>query len=476
MIRTEEDAIRAVLELWDAASIELPTRQRELVLSGKWHVDSVRDWINAAIASTHPSDDGSRLLAEIDEFYLAGRTFLNRILRRTPGQLHYDVIQLISPLVWFDEIIEMQSVDGQDIECLTFLDLPRNVEEAERVYAKVVELADTGDATLCRAQLLFAKTLLRAPDTDSELWQYLKQCLETCPASLLEVLGGHSPPPGSTEPAFELARVQDPVFLDILADRSRGMVRRLVNKQREQVRETDASAVVVRSDAAEPSSAPLGERVSDEQAELVALLIQFEEMVLRDWPNLGAKFGPPVEDDQAEKLNTAIAPLRLTEDVEALYKWRNGFGTEFDLFGFPGFDPLESAYNEYRELGKLKQAWSRVWYPLSYNGGSYRLALLSDAYAPTTPIYFYDVEDGQLQLEFESLLLMVETYRQAYDAGIMTYSRDDEQLDFNDDALEKLRLDLNPLAYPNPDSQQNCYDTDDPGSWLPLWREHKTNE
>jgi hypothetical protein len=477
MIRTEEDAVCTVLELWDASGIELPTQQRELALSGKWYLDSVRDRINAAITSTRPSDRDSVLLAEIDEFYVAGkRSFLNRILRRTPGRLHYDVIQLISPLVWFDEIIEMQSIDGQDIKCLSHLDLPRNAEEAERVYAKVLELADTGDVPHSRAQMLFATPLRRGRDGDSELWQFQKHCLETCPASLLEVVNRRQPAPGSVDPTSELVSIQDPVFLDILADRGRGAVRRQAKIQREYVREQLESAEAVRSDAAKQSSIPVGERVSADQAKLVALLTRFEEKVLRDWPDLRDKFGSAVEDEQIEKLNKAIAPLRLTEDIEALYKWRNGFDTEFDLFGFPGFVPLQNAFHEYGELGKMQQAWSRVWYPLSSSGGSYRLTLLSDAYAPATPIYFYDVEDGQLQLEFESLLSMVETYEQAYEAGIMTFSRDDEQLDFDGDALEKLRLDLNPSAYPNPGKQQNSYDTDDPDTWLALWRKFKADE
>ena len=58
----------------------------------------------------------------------------------------------------------------------------------------------------------------------------------------------------------------------------------------------------------------------------------------------------------------------------------------------------------------------------------------------------------------------------------MVYSCDEEQFEFDGDALEKLRLDLNPSAYPNPGKQRNCFDTDDPDSWLRLWRMFRTDE
>ena len=497
MITTEDDVIRSILDLWDETGLEMRNRQRELVArageTGNALPDSVIDKINAAIAESEPIRGGSRLLSEIDEFYVRrvawSRSYKKpRPRSQAPRSKFVQIVQLISPLVYFDEIIAMQSFDDDylsrmELAFLSRIDVPRSVQEAERVFTRILQLpkrferrgamGKVSSDQPFRAQMFFAQLLMRESEPDSELWRYLMQCLEKCPDYLINV--PHTP--GSLEyssrPAFWMGCVEDAAFQEILIKRGSKAVRDSVNRNREYRRKREASASIVRSEFVD-APPPIGERVSIEQTELAVLLTAFENRIMHDLPVLADKFEPSVQDDQIEKLNRAIIPLRLTEDVEALYKWRNGFRSSVDLFGFPDFSPLEFAFHEYRLIAEvLDETWSRVWFPLCGRGRSFRLTLLSEAYAPSTPVFCYDIEDGELRLEFESLELMVKTYKDAYEAGISTYDESIEQFRFDEAALEKLRLVINPRAYAYPTNQRSKYNVWKPSEWPPLWRKYK---
>jgi len=495
MIRTEDDAIHAILDLWDAAGLEMPKRQRELIEiageTGYALAGSVLTRINDALANTQPTTDGSRLLARIDEHYVQ-RVQKQRSQRsKSPRSRIVEVIQLISPLVHFDEIIAMRSFDDDylsrmELAFLSWLDVPRNLEEAERVFAKILELPHSfvrrnamgrlSSDQPFRAQMFFANLLRRETEPDGELGQFLKHCLESCPDYLLDIPDKPMSLEYSSRPAFWLSRVDDPILREILLERGSESVRDSINRRREYSRKQEACASAVRS---ETTTTPplLPERVSIEQEELAALLTTFEEQVNRDLPMLATTWAQPVQDDQIEKLNRAIGPLRLTEDVETLYKWRNGFRSEIRLFDFPDVVPIELALHEYRQLAEvLDETWSSAWFPLCGRGRSFRLTLLSEDYAPSTPVFDYDIEDGELQLAFESLESMVQTYKDAYETGISTYDDSVEHFRFDRDALEKLRLTANPRAYSYPDKRQNMYSVWEPGSWPPLWRKYKVRK
>lgn len=497
MIVSEDDVIRSILDLWDATDLELPSRQRELIASagetGFALADSVIRKINSAIAASEPTEEASRLLSEIDEFYVR-RVEWSRSSEKpqprsqSPRSRFVEVVQLISPLVYFDEIIAMQSFDDDflsrmQLAFLSRLDVPRSVQEAERVYTRVLQLPKRFEQRGAmgmlsslqpfQAQMFFAHLLMREPEPQSELWRYLKQCLEKCPDYLVNVPDRPGSLEYSSRPAFWMGCIDDAVFQEILIQRGSKAVRDSVNRHREYLRKIEASALVVRSELAEPPR-PLGERVSAEQEELAALLTALEGQALHDLPELADEFEPSVKDDQLEKLNRALEPLRLTEDVEVLYKWRNGFRSDICFFGFPDFNPIEFAFHEYKQLAEvLDETWSRAWFPLCGRGRSFRLTLLSEKYAPSTPVFRYDIEDGELQLEFESLESMVRTYKDAYEARISVYDDSVERFRFSEKRLEELRLEINPRAYSYPSNQRSKYDVWDPSGWPPMWRRYK---
>jgi hypothetical protein len=214
---------------------------------------------------------------------------------------------------------------------------------------------------------------------------------------------------------------------------------------------------------------PVDKTTSNEQAELITLLTSYGDKLRADVPELADKFENPAGDDQIEALNRAIQPLRLPEDVATLYKWQNGFRPNIYLFGYLLLDPIEYGISEY---GRSEGPWSRVWFPISSMDGFFRLVLLSEEFASSTPVYSYHVEEPSLQLEFESVRLMVKTYYDAHEAGHSKYYEKFEQFEFDEEAVENIRLELNPASYSYPDKQQNCYDIDTPDSWPPLWQRH----
>lgn len=497
MIISEEDVVRVILDLWDATGLDMPSKQRELIVSvgetGYALANSVVQMINAAIAQSEPTKEASRLLSEIDEFYLR-RVEWGRSSKRSrprsamPRSRFVEVVQLISPLVYFDEIISMRSFDDDflsqmELAFLSRLNLPRSVQEAERVYLRILQLPKQferrgakgkwSSAQPFQAQMFFAHLIMREPEPESELWRYLKRCLEVCPDYLINVPDRPGSLEYSSRPAFWMGCIDDAVFQEILIKRGSEAVRRSINRHREHMRKLEASASVVRSERTDPPK-PVGERVSAEQNELAALLIALEDRVMHDLPALADEFEPSVQDDQIEKLNRAIEPLRLTEDVEVLYKWRNGFRSTVDFFGFPDLNPIELAFHEYGQLAEvLDETWSRAWFPLCGRGRSLRITLLSEEYAPSSPVFRYVIEDGELKLEFESLESMIKTYKDAYEAGISSYDDSLEQFCFDETEFEKLRLENNPRAYSYPANQRSKYDVWSPSTWPPLWRKYK---
>jgi len=211
---------------------------------------------------------------------------------------------------------------------------------------------------------------------------------------------------------------------------------------------------------------------SDEQAELLALLSAYGGALRADVPELADNFEQPATDDEVEALSRALHPLFLSDDVITLYKWQNGFRQDIYLLGYLLLDPIEYALREYLKNGSLGAPWSRVWFPISSSDGFFRLTLLSEERAPSSPVYSYHVEEPELQLEFESVTLMVNTYSEAHRTGHSSYYAELNQFEFDEEAVDKLRLELNPHAYSYPEKQQNYYDIYEPDSWPPLWQKY----
>ena len=117
-------------------------------------------------------------------------------------------------------------------------------------------------------------------------------------------------------------------------------------------------------------------------------------------------------------------PLQPTQDLRALYTWRNGSKdcegiTLGDLAFFPGFYlmSLEESIQTYQELRKTS-TWNQCWFPIFANGGGdfYAVNLAIEAQGEIIGYYIYEEEP---QIEYNSLESMLQTFKECYKQGII---------------------------------------------------------
>lgn len=510
MIHSYDEALALVLNAWDDAGLDMPKRQRSLIRQsgarGNALSDSVVEKINSALKSYTPADALPACLDEIDGYYgeMLGRKQAAREIQELTGQpigrvkvlpgkrsridnRYVDMVMLLSPLVYFDAIISLESFDDNflsrmELAFLSRLDIPRNLHEAERIYARLLTLPDKfvtqtvfGKEVVKQpfmAQMMFAALLMGNHEKGSELWQFKKDCLENCPDYLLEI--PDYPDPGSARPSVWLSMVGDPDLLDIMRQRGSARLKEDVTKALEHRARREATTATVASDAV-PSEVPLVQRVAPEQAELAELLSAFDAYFGEQYPALFKKLQPGVLDDQIDKLNEALTPLRLSEDVATLYKWHNGLEMPSMMFGFPEPSTIESALHQYQQsieiLGEF--SWTRVWFPLAYDARTYRLVLLAEERCGSTPVLLYDLEEGLLTVEHQSIQAMVQSYLEAYRSGFAAYDESTDAFEIDEQRFNAVRIQNSPQAYDYPSNQKAAYDIDEPAVWPDVWRKYK---
>ena len=132
---------------------------------------------------------------------------------------------------------------------------------------------------------------------------------------------------------------------------------------------------------------------------------------------------PGLSSQQIQELFEEI-PLQLTQDLRALYTWRNGSKdcegiTLGELAFFPGFYlmSLEESIQTYLELRET-DAWGKSWFPIFASGGGdfYAMNLAPEAQGQILGFYVFE-EEGQV--EYRSLKSMLATLKACYEQGII---------------------------------------------------------
>jgi len=117
-------------------------------------------------------------------------------------------------------------------------------------------------------------------------------------------------------------------------------------------------------------------------------------------------------------------PLQPTQDLRALYAWRNGSKdsdgiTLGELAFFPGFYlmSLEESIQTYLELIET-DAWDKAWFPIFASGGGdfYAMNLYPEAKGQILGFYVFEEE---AQVEYRSLESMLATLKTCYEQGII---------------------------------------------------------
>ena len=132
---------------------------------------------------------------------------------------------------------------------------------------------------------------------------------------------------------------------------------------------------------------------------------------------------PGISSQQIQELFEKI-PLQPTQDLRALYTWRNGSEdsegiTLGELAFFPGFYlmSLEESVQTYLELRET-DAWGKSWFPIFASGGGdfYAMNLAPEAQGQIHGVYVYEEEP---QVEYRSLKSMLTTFKVCYEQGVI---------------------------------------------------------
>jgi len=146
----------------------------------------------------------------------------------------------------------------------------------------------------------------------------------------------------------------------------------------------------------------------------------------------------------------ATLPFALTNEIQALYQWRNGtLVVEGDLLGqvyfFPGFYllSLDEAVQTYAERKGSRQ-WRPYWFPVFADGGGdfYVVPCAPKRREAAEVIGFIHGEPEQA-VEYESLASMMQTLDACY-AQRAFFVDDDGELEVDDNKHQKIAHQFNP--------------------------------
>jgi cell wall assembly regulator SMI1 len=146
----------------------------------------------------------------------------------------------------------------------------------------------------------------------------------------------------------------------------------------------------------------------------------------------------------------ATLPFRLTEELKAIYRWRNGTPVkEGDLLGdlwfFPGFyfPALEHARRSYEERKDAKQ-WRKGWWPLFENGaGDFYNVPCKKKAADRAPVIGFLHGEPEAPVEYLDVTTMIETLADCYAQGVF-FITPDGRLEMDDDRHEQIARQHNP--------------------------------
>ena len=156
---------------------------------------------------------------------------------------------------------------------------------------------------------------------------------------------------------------------------------------------------------------------------------------------------PGLSSQKIQELFEKI-PLHPTQDLRALYTWRNGSKdcegiTLGELAFFPGFYlmSLEESIQTYLELRET-DAWGESRFPIFASGGGdfYAMNLAPEAQGQILGFYVFEEET---QVEYQSLKSMLATLKACYEQGII-FRNEQGYLDMDYRKHAEIAHDINP--------------------------------
>jgi cell wall assembly regulator SMI1 len=146
----------------------------------------------------------------------------------------------------------------------------------------------------------------------------------------------------------------------------------------------------------------------------------------------------------------ATLPFALTEELRAVYRWRNGTlaneGDELeDLWFFPGYylPSLQEARESYE--GKLDDRnWRKGWWPLFEDGaGDFSVVPCKKKAADRAPVIGFLHGEPEMPIEYLDVTTMIETLADCYAQGVFFLGADGS-FEMDDDRHELIARRHNP--------------------------------
>ena len=180
---------------------------------------------------------------------------------------------------------------------------------------------------------------------------------------------------------------------------------------------------------------------------LSQLLNEIEKSLQQlDHPCVG-HLNPGISSQKIQELFEKI-PLQPTQDLRALYTWRNGSKdcegiTLGELAFFPSFYlmSLEESIQTYLEL-RERNGWDKFWFPIFASGGGdfYAMNLAPESQGQILGFYVFEEE---AQVEYRSLKSMLATLKACYEQGII-FRNEQGYLDMDYRKHAEIAHDINP--------------------------------
>jgi hypothetical protein len=203
-------------------------------------------------------------------------------------------------------------------------------------------------------------------------------------------------------------------------------------------------------------------------------LERWEGTLSRRFPQLLDRMLPGLDDAGVEELARSLAPYRLPEQVEALYRWKGG-GVGVGLFGGWSLRPVDELLR-WRELCLTGMDEPPAWLQL-FDDQCLGFVTLGapDGQDPDSSVWYGHTHDCWVERLCDSIEAMVQTCSDAAEAGLLTELHGGLRLaegeSFDGRSWSDLRLARSPGAFRYPDPPAGTYlsrfpDGDWPTGWI----------
>ena len=202
-------------------------------------------------------------------------------------------------------------------------------------------------------------------------------------------------------------------------------------------------------------------------------LTRYETGLARQFPEVLAGMNPGLGDSEIEELRAALAPLVVPEQVETMFRWRNG-GTSGLFCGWRMYDSVELLSHRQFCLDVLGEP--PAWLQLLDNHCLGFVTLGVAEIVPESSLWYCHSHDGTLERLFDSLESMVATCSDILEDGRMAWDAHWLRLSPGEDGSLEGRL-VTPyrrargpetFVWPNPPAGSSFDRTPEP-SWPAPW-------